>query len=245
VIKDVLSVSLELEERITGYKMEMTLDSDDPTMDDLKAIDETNLGYIKDSVPTMAELPLWTGAKDLEIRFVTERNAFYRMVSQAWVEYDINELVTYLKYYYKVAQGNNITTKVSLLSDIGGGSFVDTGNTRDAWEDVPLKLFFLKTAPYEEGLFTSMRGVSATDNFSLFYNGVNGLFNKHFKSFIDFRISAKPVKITARLNYTDLQDIDFSRKYMINGTKYLLSEIQVSISNAGIKPATIKAYTCN
>ena len=42
----------------------------------------------------------------------------------------------------------------------------------------------------------------------------------------------------------ELNQLDFSKKYAIGGNKYLLSEVQVTITNKGIKPATILAYTC-
>jgi hypothetical protein len=57
-------------------------------------------------------------------------------------------------------------------------------------------------------------------------------------------MNSKQVKITRQMTMLELNTLDFTRKYKINGNHYLLSELQATITNAGIKPASITAFSC-
>ncbi len=242
IVKNVISISSEIEDKIQGYKLEMQLDSDDSCMDNITTIDETHLGYIKSPVQTFTKLPPWPNSTNLEIRYVIDVKLFYRMTSGSWVLFDINNITTYSKFLYKSIDGEVLTTKVSTLSDILT-SEVEVGNKRDSWRDITCRLFFVK-ATFDLGQFYAMEGQSYTATTSLFYNGANGLFNKQFKAFCDFRMNTKLVKITAQLGFTELNEFDFSKKYMILGTKYLVKNLQVTLKKDRIMPALLECYPC-
>jgi hypothetical protein len=42
----------------------------------------------------------------------------------------------------------------------------------------------------------------------------------------------------------ELKNFDFSRKYMMNGNKYLVKSIQVVLKKDRIMPAILECYTC-
>ena len=86
------------------------------------------------------------------------------------------------------------------------------------------------------------RGFTQYNN--LWVGGNVGLINKHYKAYFDFRMSAKCLKITKQMTFLELKELDFSRKYMIGGNKYLLSEVQVTMTKGKMNPAIIKAYSC-
>jgi hypothetical protein len=240
--KYILSTAIELSDKITGFSLSMDIDSDDSFADELSKYDETKLGRIKDTVQSFSDLPIWPGASQDEIRFVIDDNQFYRMNSQVWTLFNINSMTTYTKFLYKMAQGIALSTKVSSLGDVVHEN-VRVSNKRANWTEIAFRLFFIKPV-FEVNFFVAMMGRSFNNNTSLFYSGATGLFAKQFKSFLDFQMNTKPVKIIAQIDYLELQNLDFSKKYMINGNKYLLSEVQVAITNNGFKPATIKAFTC-
>ena len=147
----------------------------------------------------------------------------------------------YSQWIYK-NKDQSIETKFSTMIDDGITPYnCVVGNSREAWKEVSPKLFFVHYQDNGYGDETvHARCFTPTNN--LFYGGQFGLLNKHYKAYLDFRMSSKSVKIIKQMTLMDLKTLDFSLKYMVNGVKYLLSDVQVSISNSGIKPATIKAY---
>jgi hypothetical protein len=239
----VISISTELEDKVSGFSLSMEIDSDDSNIQWLGNFDNARIENIKDAVQDFSDLPVWPAADEDETRYVINDQNFYRMTSGAWVLFDINSIITYTKYLYKMTGGEEINTKVSTLSDYGS-DYVECSNKRDNWKANPMRLFFLKTV-MDEGFFYSMAGNSYTATRSLFYYGAKGLFNRQYRSFLDFRISTKLVRITIQLGYIDLVDFDFSRKYMFNGIKYLVKSLQVTIKRDRIMPAVLECYPCN
>ena len=100
-----------------------------------------------------------------------------------------------------------------------------------------------------EGVLTSVSsqkvvGSHKTTFNDLFYAYENGLLLKQFKAFLDFRLSTKLVKIVKQMTYADLKDFDFSKKYMVNGTRYLVKSVQVPLKRDRILPALLECYPC-
>jgi hypothetical protein len=242
-ITKIISKSIEIEEKILGFKLEMELDSGDTETENISTYDETQFGFIRDTVPTLNDLPCWPGSAELDIRYVVETKSFYRMISGSWVLFDLVNFITYTKYLYKMAEGESLSTAVSPLFETGQAE-AEVGCQRENWREVPCRLFFL-TPVYDAGSFYAMRANSYTTGMSLFYNGADGLFNKQFKAFLDFRMSAKLVRITAQLSYRELQNFDFSQKYMIGGIRYLVKSLQVTIKKDRIMPSLLECYNCS
>jgi hypothetical protein len=149
------------------------------------------------------------------------------------------------KFVYKESNAS-IETKFSMIWNKIESPFDGVvGVAQTAWKDTSTKLFFVKFHPWNEVPPCDERviAVNATANNSLFYSGPNGLFAKHFKAFCDFKMNCKTVKIIKNMSLFELNTLDFTKKYAINGNHYLLSEIQATITANGIKPATITALT--
>jgi hypothetical protein len=47
------------------------------------------------------------------------------------------------------------------------------------------------------------------------------------------------------MEFRELKNFDFSKKYMIGGVKYLVKSIQVVLKKDRIMPATLECYVCN
>ena len=118
-----------------------------------------------------------------------------------------------------------------------------TGNARSSWKTCSPKLSFALYQDNGYGHQTEVsRGFTATNN--LLLGGSAGIINKHYKAYFDFRMSTKCLKIIKQMSFLEIKALDFSRKHMIGGNKYLLGEVQVTMTRGKINPATIKAYLC-
>ncbi len=138
----------------------------------------------------------------------------------------------------------SIETKFStLMNDQDSLKNCIIGNTRENWEQVSPKLFFVL---FQNGGYGNLRevGRNDTDSKSLFYGSENGLFYKHFKSFFDFRMSTKLVKIPRQITFQELKEFSFEKKIMVFGIKYLVKSIQVTIKKDRIMPALLECYLC-
>jgi hypothetical protein len=246
--RNVTAIYTELGEPITGYHLKMNMNSDDSFTTAMKSNEDLVLGLIKGAVDKVSDLSPWPGSQNMDIKFVRDENRYYIMFNRVWSVSPVSptDLQLSSEYIYKESS-QSIESKFSTLMNEDTGLYpCAVGNAMTEWKDTSPKLFFIKFHPYG-GYGTNDEKVYAsnyTDNQSLFYRGPTGLFAKHFKAFCDFQMGAKQVKIVKQMNLVELNELDFSKKYAINGNHYLLSEVQVSITNSGIKPATIKAYAC-
>jgi hypothetical protein len=69
---------------------------------------------------------------------------------------------------------------------------------------------------------------------SLRLDGENGLYEKKWKRFLEWRIKAKTIKVKILPDRKFLQTLDFRTKKVINGVHYLLVEYRGSISKNGM-----------
>ena len=118
------------------------------------------------------------------------------------------------------------------------------GSAMADWRTTSPKLFF---SLYTDNGYYDQKQVGSPKTYtsSLLYPGEAGLLNKYFKSYFDFKLSTKLIKIVKLMTFSDLKDFDFSKKYMINGTKYLVKSIQVVLKKDRIMPATLECYVCS
>jgi len=238
----IISISTEPSDQITGYHLSMTMDTDDELYESRKALDEVRLTSLKESVQSVSDLLPWPCDDILDLRYVIDQNTYYIMWSnKQWIPWD-DTVDLYLQYRYRT-DNLSIETKFSTLLNDNIGDDAIVGNARENWKKVTGKLFFTR---YVVGGVIGNKVVATpvTENNSLYFGGENGLFNKHYKAYFDFRITSKLVKIVKQMEFTDLKDFDFSKKYMINGIKYLVASIQVNIKKDRIMPATLECYPC-
>lgn len=74
---------------------------------------------------------------------------------------------------------------------------------------------------------------------SLRMGGDNGIYNKRWKRFAEWRIQAKEVVVPILPDAEFLRSLKFSRKYIINGVRYIAAEFRGNISRRGPEPAEL------
>jgi hypothetical protein len=232
----------EIEDRITGYHLKMTVETNDDNYAFKKEQDELHLGRLKESVQSLSDLNPWPSDDIMDQRWVIDENCYYILWSnKLWVQWYEN-IDLYMEYVYRTRQ-EVIETKFSTLLNYNDGDYAIIGNARVDWKTVTGKIFFTKFN--DNGSTDNVIAIPTTDNNSLYWGGENGLFNKHYKAFLDFRMATKFVKIVKQMSYMELKEFDFSRKIMVNGIKYLVKNLQVTIKKDRIMPALLECYTCN
>lgn len=237
-----ISVSVEPGDQITGYTMTMNIQTDDEVYAFKKELDDERLSHLKTTVATIKDLKAWPVDDILDLRFVEEKNMYYILFTdKLWRPWD--ETVDFHLIYRYRNDDQSIESKFSTLLNYNIGDASVIGSAKTDWKDVSGKLFF---AHYDETTpdWKKMIALPLTENNSLYFGGENGIFNKHYKAYFDFRMSTKLVKIVKQMEFSELKDFDFSKKYMINGIKYLIAGIQVTIKKDRITAATLDCYPC-
>ncbi len=241
--KNIVSISTELDEQLLGYKLKMEIDGDDTAFDVLNDYEEQLLNNLKGSVERLIDLPVWPAAIPFEIRYVIEAGYYYKMMNKQWVQMASESLDLSTQYIYRDGK-ESINSKFSTLIMGGDSTFCNCKNQRINYTDIAPRIFFANYGDY--GDHQIVMGSNFSPDFgSLFYNGPTGLFEKHFRQYLSWRIQTKHVKIIKQMSATELRDFDFSQKYMINGIKYLVAGIQVVVKKDRILPATLDCYPCS
>jgi hypothetical protein len=242
--RDVSTIYTEIGDPITGFQLRMNMDSDDEFWGYMKASEESTLSRIKGAVDSVSELPPWPGAQDIDLRFVRNENRFYLMINRTWAASFIGttSLALLSEYIYKESSKTIETSFSTLMNQTLSPFDGVVGNAMANWKETTPKLFFVQkiTNQFDERVIA----INYNGSKSLFFGQDHGLFPTHYQAFCDFQMNSKAVKIVKQMSLLDLNQLDFSKKYMIKANNYFLSEVQVSITNSGIKPASIKAFTC-
>ncbi len=247
-----ISIVTEPEEKITGFHLKMDMSTDDETYTIQAPYQEWVLNSIKPPVQSVSDLAGWPASTIFDTRFVVEQDTYYILnSSKEWqpitdMYYTWN---LFSQWVYKNRDQSIDTKFSSLMSENIDPYNAIIGNKRDEWESVTPKLLFIRWEDNgTENSRVSGRGF-VTLNYlvthSLLYPGENGLMNKYYKAYCDFRISTKLVKIVKQMEFRELKNFDFSKKYMIGGVKYLVKSIQVVLKKDRIMPATLECYICN
>ncbi len=246
---NVNSIYTLIGEPVKGFHLKMNMETADAIWPQYQSNQALIIDAIKDAVETFSELPVWPSSPCYEIRYVRSEGIYYIMGSNyAWTQCFLNENTSALKAEFVHHESDVVLeTKFSTLAAENTSPFrAVIGTAQSEWNGISPKLLFVKFYPNTGGNYDDecVYASNFSTSHSLFYNGPNGLYSKHFKAYFEFMMQAKSVKIIKQMNLLELNEIDFSKKYSINGNNYLLSEIQATITNAGIKPATIKAFAC-
>jgi hypothetical protein len=244
---NVLSISQEIPEQITGFRFLLGPDSGDKVyqaqLDSEKGITD----YIKGAVQSFTDIPpypfTWIG----DIYYIVD-------VNQWWV-LGVNP-ITFLVEWQQLPSGPSLTDKFffkwgddknkyetifSCLSDSFG--IVRCGNLGADNQKVTPRLFWVgMTGGY--GIPVELRGLAYDGNFALRYTSANGLFNLYWKDWVNWQMNdRKSVKIEKQIDFIELKNLDFTKRYRINGINYLISEIAVTLNKSSIKSAQLKCFT--
>jgi hypothetical protein len=245
--KNILSIQTVLEDQVFGFISQMDIDGDDSKMEFIKDQDGKLKDEIKGSVKTFLDLPSWPIAQIRDRYYVEDENKYYWKDNiNTWAWY-YSDSICQSMFFFRDAIKEPKQTIESIMSTLNFNDLfgsLECGNKREDWgKIVPRILFALpKLAVNQIDYFTN--GMNESDNFSLFFPGEKGLFNKFWKEYLQFRLSTRLVKIEKLMTFSELQNFDFSRKYMINGNKYLVKDIQVVLKKDTILPALLECYSC-
>ena len=242
---DIVGISIEPEDQVMGFSFKQELDGDDKVFSEVIANEDACYNKIKGAVNDIDELPQFPFAEIGEQRFVYNLNQYLWMSPQkSWTPWATPEsLFVFSRHKIKQPQDEISIGLSSLLSEGFNQLACQCGNSLSAYNDVKPRIFF---AAYNNIDFPHyMFARNRTSAFGLFYNQPNNPYVKYWKSYVDFKMSTKLVKIVKQMEFSELNDFDFSKKYMINGIKYLVKSIQVVLKRDRIMPATLECYTCN
>jgi len=90
------------------------------------------------------------------------------------------------------------------------------------------------------------QGHYMTSGFSLRWDGPNGIYEKLYKSWLNFRINTTPVERDIRINVIDIHNFDFTKKMMIDYIKYLPVRYRISVNyKTGIAAANFDLMKVN
>ena len=233
--RNIISVSVEKEETSAGYLLSMSLDEDDAFMANQIGYEQDLISRFAGSVKTIADLPQWPIGEILSVYYVENINEYYEMSSgKVWQLSSMASLFTKFLFRDGSEKIDSGFSTIWLISQVG--------NKMTNYRKVTPRLMF--TYNYTDPVTNRMYCQSSTDNFSLLYPGQTGLFNMHWKDFLNFRVGTKLVKIQKQMDFREIHDFDFSKKYMIGGTKYLVKSLQVTIKKDRIMPALLECYVC-
>ncbi|HNW73967.1 MAG TPA: hypothetical protein PKN44_10105 [Bacteroidales bacterium] len=237
--KNIVSLSVEPEDKINGFKLAMELDDDDAFKTQTENEEELSK-HLKGSVETVNDLPSWPIAEDQEIRYVIDSGEYYKMIWKVWYPIDTPAVEMKTQYYYRDPK-ESISSKFSTLIMGGNDMYCNCLNTRENFQEITPRLFFSLYGYYGEHLLARGYNYNPTAG-SLFFNGLEGLFIQRWKNFLDFKMRTKLVKVVRYCDFLELRDLDFSRKYSINGVHYLIKDYQVTIKKNGLSSTTFSLY---
>lgn len=245
--RNVLSISQDIPDQITGYRFLLGPDSGDKLyqakLDQEKGITD----LIKGSVQSFSDVPpyphTWLG----DIYYILDTNSWWQLGVNPFsflIEWQLlpNGPSLTDKFFYKWGdEKNKYETIFSSLADKFG--VVSCGNLGADNQKITPRLFWVGLyggwdTPYQ------LRGLAYDNNFSLRYTGSNGLINLYWKDWINWQMDTrKSVKIEKQMDFIELKDLDFTKRYCIKGINYLISEIAVTLNKSSIKSAQLKCFT--
>ena len=235
--KDILSKSIELEDQSLGFQLSMGLDGDDTIFDPWRSAEESLTKNIKGCVPDIASLPQFPIAEIDERRYVLNLSAYMKFTSNKTWLIDTQMWQNVFSKFYYLQEGQGIESKLStLITPNNQTDYVSCGNKLATWKDITPRVFFLNAE------YGKMRGRNELSGYSLLYNKPGNLFERYYKSYFDFKMNSKLVKVQKQMDMLELKDLDFSVKHEIHGDHYLVKECQVNLKKDYVSPATLSMY---
>ena len=245
---NILSISQEIPDQITGFRFLLGPDSGDKVYQAQLDAEKGITDYIRGVVDTFSEIPpypfTWLG----DIYYIVDTNSWWQLGVNPisflieWIQLPNGPALTDKFFYRWGDDKNKFETIFSSLSDKFG--MVSCGNLGTDKDKITPRLFWVGMTggwgtPY------LLRGLAYDGNFSLRYTGSNGLFNLYWKDWVDWIMNTrKSVKIEKQMDFIELKNMDFTKRYRMNGINYLVSEISVTLNKASIKSALLKCFTC-
>ena len=247
--KNVLTISQEIPDQITGFRFLLGPDSGDKVYQAQLDAEKGMTDYIKGAVQSFSDIPpypfTWLG----DIYYVVDTNQWWVLGVNGitflieWQQLPAGPVLTD-KFFYKWGDDKNkYETIFSSLSD--KYIVVSCGNPGTDKDKVTPRLFYVGMVSVGGwGSPAHLRGLANNGNLSLRYTGSSGLFNLYWKDWVNWIMDTrKSVKIEKQMDFIELKELDFTKRYRINGINYLISEISVTLNKSSIKSAQLKCFT--
>jgi hypothetical protein len=244
----ILSISQEIPDQITGFRFLLGPDSGDKVYQAQLDAEKGITDYIRGSVGTFSEIPAYPFTWLGDIYYVVDTNSWWQLGINPynflieWQQLPNGPVLTDKLFYKWGDDKNKYETIFSSLSDKFGT--VSCGNLGTDKEKITPRLFWVgMTGGW--GLPYQLRGLAYDGNFSLRYPGANGLFNLYWKDWADWIMNTrKTVRIEKQMDFIELKELDFTKRYRVNGINYLVSEVSVTLTRSSVKSALLKCFTC-
>jgi len=251
--RGLISRSIELfdQDPILGFQYVINMDTADSHLKLWTDQSEYYNKWMKPPVDTISSLPAWPYSIPGDVRYVVENGKFYRfLLDKTWYQ-DANIAEVDIAHYYYKKYGDAISIPLSSLKcaypAVGSSVMADCGNQLKDWNDIKFRILFMDHYPLPD--ITPIRyiplGTDHTENFNLWMQGSNNMFDKFFKKTCDFYLYTKPVKVQRIMTLQEIKGLDFTRKYMMDSVKYLLRRVQLTFKKDRISPAMMECQTVN
>ncbi len=179
--------------------------------------------------------------------YVNEDNNFYK-----WTLFPLpgswtidNTIMSYMVSQFATAKEElTIKTPFSTLCNnpTYGDSFMTFAMSANKFRELGARLVFFKGYQNYGGSYTPRCHFEYQDN-SLFYKGETGLYAKQWKSFLNWRCQPnKNVSFEKFISSSEIQKIDFWKKYRIHGENYFIKEIRIPFQNNIIQAAKLDCF---
>ncbi len=245
--KNILSLNQEIPEQVTGFRFLLGPDGGDKAYQAQLDAEKGITDMIKGAVQTFSDIPQYPFTFLGDIYYVVDTNTWWQLGVNPysflieWQQLPAGPMLTD-KFFYKWGdEKNKFETIFSSLPD--KYIVVNCGNLGADNQKITPRLFWVGMAG-GWGTPVRLRGFANNSNFSLRYTGPNGLFNLYWKDWVNWIMETrKSVKIEKQMDFIELKNMDFTKRYRINGINYLISEIAVTLNKSSIKSAQLKCFT--
>ncbi|MFZ4705414.1 MAG: hypothetical protein ACOYMF_05340 [Bacteroidales bacterium] len=140
------------------------------------------------------------------------------------------------------------------------GNFENSPNGINAYADFALRLMFRRGIAELENGFTYPYGTSFNsfvtpdpdwEKYTLRWfgpqypeaNSTKGLYSSFYKKWLQWKVDSKQIEFIKLMDALEIMNIDFTKKYRAFEVNLILEEISITITENGIQPAVIKAWT--
>ena len=238
--KNIISVIKEYEERPGGYLLSMAIEDDN--LKEIRDTDDLAMKLYGGSVLTYADLPAYPMAVVGSIYYVEDTNLYYRLLPNKTYQLTSNVWLS-TEWIYRNGK-EKIDTCFSIIKGVTGTMVAPVSGKMTEYTDIIPRVFFAVNGSTVYGTNARLK----TNDHSLYYfevggSGPIGIF-EYWRDWLNFKNSTNLVKIQKQMDFTDIRNLDFSKKYMINGIKYLVKNVQITMKKDRIMPALLECYSC-
>ncbi|MEI6898395.1 MAG: hypothetical protein WCL00_00840 [Bacteroidota bacterium] len=240
--KNIISISQEIPDPIEGFQFLSGPDSGDKVYQERLEQEKGIIEMVKGAVQSFSDIPAYPFTMLGDIYYVVDSNAWWQLGIVNWMVQwvQLTAAPTLIdKFFYKWgSDANKFETIFSTLSD--QYMVVNCGNLGADYQKITPRLFWVNLT----GNPARLRGFASGSNFTLRYTGGNGLFNLYWKDWANWIMNdRKCVKIEKQMDFTQLKNLDFTKRYSIDGINYLISEVAVTLNISSIKSTQLKCFT--